>query len=202
MYMPLALGIIPRIEALSGRSSPVPLRGGAGRDPDPPLVFPANGGGGGSLAARLWTFCLWCGLAVPHCARPLWRLLKRCSCSRREVQELRSSEELLLSPWPGGRSGQWCHPVVSPWERGCWCGGVPLGLHGQRHPSRRPPRPTSHTSVPARNSAVLRPLVKYPRFVMRGMRVGPNTKKKIFQNHTVSLYTDSLYDSQKCTQSM
>ena len=173
-YMPpLALGTIPRIEALSGRSSPVPLRGGAGRDPDPPLVFPANGGGGGSLAARLWTFCLWCGLAVPHCARPLWRLLKRCSCSRREVQELRSSEELLLSPWPGGRSGQWCHPVVSPWERGCWCGGVPLGLHGQRHPSRRPPRPTSHTSVPARNSAVLRPLVKYPRFVMRGMRVGP-----------------------------
>ena len=48
-----------------------------------------------------------------------------------------------------------------------------MGLHGQRHPSRRPPRPTSHTSVPARYSAVLRPLVKYPRFVMRGMRVGP-----------------------------
>ena len=69
-----------------------------------------------------------------------------------------------------------------------------MGLHGQRHPSRRPPRPTSHTSVPARHSAVLRPLVKYLRFVVRGMRVGPRKKNKnIIQNKYIYLYVTTTW---------
>ena len=117
------------------------LRGGLGRDPVPPLVPSQWGSGNRATVSPCWFDSLWCGPAVPHCARPSGGLLKRCSCSRRELQELKS--QTLQGDWAGGRSGRgasWPSPLE-------WSGGrtqmrrVARGSRGPRKGSgeRRPP---------------------------------------------------------------
>ena len=115
---PVPLGLLPRKTGsrLGGRHLR-PLRGGLGRDPVPPLVPSQWGSGNRATVSPRWFDSLWCGPAVPHCARPSGGLLKRCSCSRRELQELKSQNPQGV--WAGGRTGQRCVPAgPSEWSEG------------------------------------------------------------------------------------
>ena len=68
---PVPLGPLPRKTGsrLGGRHLR-PLRGGLGRDPVPSLVPSQWGSGNRATVSPHWYDSLWCGPAVPHCARP------------------------------------------------------------------------------------------------------------------------------------
>ena len=67
----MPLGPLPRKTGsrLGGRHLR-PLRGGLGRDPVPSFVPSQWGSGNRATVSPHWYDSLWCGPAVPHCARP------------------------------------------------------------------------------------------------------------------------------------
>ena len=71
MTAPVPLGPLPRkTGSRLGDRHLRPLRGGLGRDPVPPLVPSQWGSGNRATVSPHWCDSLWCGPAVPHCARP------------------------------------------------------------------------------------------------------------------------------------
>ena len=124
----------------TGRSSPTPTPRRA-RERSSPLIGSQPMGVGESCYSvpSLVRFPL--VRACRTTLREAFGLLKRCSCSRRELQELKS--QTLQGDWAGGRSGRgasWPSPLE-------WSGGrtqmrrVARGSRGPRKGSgeRRPP---------------------------------------------------------------